>query len=93
MNTTSNSVKRTIRILITSRSIITVACCLIAAGYILMSGPSSMTQSFNPDIFSVRRIVIAPMVCLVGYLLIVVGILRMFSRDLNFGDGSKKNRN
>ena len=41
-----------------------------------MAGPGSNEQSFEPDIFSVRRIVVAPIVCLVGYLLIVVGILR-----------------
>ena len=32
-------------------------------------------QSFNPDIFSTRRIVIAPIFCLAGYLLMIVGIL------------------
>ncbi|MCR5365729.1 MAG: DUF3098 domain-containing protein [Prevotella sp.] len=52
------------------------SCVLIFAGYILMSGPGSTEQSFNPDIFSTRRIVIAPMLCLAGYLLIIVGILR-----------------
>jgi hypothetical protein len=76
MNNVSNSTKRIPNVLLTSRVIIIVACCLIAAGYILMSGPGSNTQSFEPDIFSARRIVIAPIVCLVGYLLIVVGILR-----------------
>lgn len=52
------------------------ACILIVIGYILMSGTSSSAQSFNPDIFSSRRIVIAPMLCLAGYLLMIVGILR-----------------
>ena len=42
----------------------------------LMSGDGTTEQAFNPDIFSTRRIVVAPMVCLAGYLLIVVGILR-----------------
>jgi len=41
-----------------------------------MSGSSSTEQSFNPTIFSTRRIVIAPMLCLAGYLLIILGILR-----------------
>jgi hypothetical protein len=41
-----------------------------------MSGPDSTGESFNPDIFSPRRIVVAPLLCLAGYLLIVVGILR-----------------
>ena len=58
------------------RSIIITACVLIILGYVLMSGPGSTEQSFNPDIFSARRIVIAPILCLTGYLLIIVGILR-----------------
>ena len=65
---------------LTSRHIIIVACVLIVAGYILLAGPDSTRQSFNPDIFSTRRIVIAPMLCLAGYLLIIVGILRRGKR-------------
>ena len=57
------------------RTIIIVACVLIVVGYLLMSGPGSTEQSFNPDIFSTSRIVVAPILCLAGYLLIVVGIL------------------
>ncbi|MBR6716252.1 MAG: DUF3098 domain-containing protein [Prevotella sp.] len=60
---------------ITRRRILIVACILVVAGYILMSGPGSSGQSFCPDIFSVRRVVIAPMLCLSGYLLIIVGII------------------
>lgn len=71
-----NNSNHSLRLVLTSRSILIVACILITAGYILMSGPGSTAQSFNPDIFSIRRIVIAPMLCLTGYLLIVVGILR-----------------
>ena len=59
----------------TSRRIIIAACTLIIAGYILMSGPGSTEQAFNPDIFSPRRIVVAPMLCLAGYLLIIVAIV------------------
>ena len=33
-------------------------------------------QAFNSEIFSFRRIVIAPILCLTGYLLIIVGILK-----------------
>ena len=71
-----NNSNHSLRLVLTSRSILIVACILITAGYILMSGSGSTEQSFNPDIFSIRRIVIAPMLCLTGYLLIVVGILR-----------------
>ena len=62
---------------ITSRHILIVACALIAIGYVFMSGSGSNEQSFNPDIFSARRIVIAPILCLAGYLLIIIGILRI----------------
>jgi hypothetical protein len=59
-----------------SNRIFVVACVLIILGYILMSGLGSTEAYFNPDIFSPRRIVIAPMLCLAGYLLIIVGILK-----------------
>ena len=59
-----------------SNRIFIAACFLILLGYILMSGPGSTESSFNPDIFSTRRIVIAPVLCLAGYLLIIVGILK-----------------
>jgi uncharacterized membrane protein YidH (DUF202 family) len=61
---------------LTSRIILMIACILILIGYVLMSGPGSTENVFNPDIFSVRRIVIAPLLCLSGYMLIIVGILR-----------------
>jgi hypothetical protein len=60
---------------LTSRIILMIACILILIGYVLMSGPGSTENVFNPDIFSVRRIVIAPLLCLSGYMLIIVGIL------------------
>lgn len=56
--------------LFSSHRIIIFACILIAIGYFLMAGFSDF------DIFSPRRIAVAPMLCLSGYLLIVVGILR-----------------
>jgi cytochrome bd-type quinol oxidase subunit 2 len=58
------------------RIIILSAVVFIVVGYLLMSGPGSTEQAFNPNIFSFRRIVIAPVLCLIGYLLIIVGILK-----------------
>ena len=52
-----------------------VAGILILTGYVLMAGPGSTEQAFNPEIFSARRIVVAPAVCLTGYLLVIVAIL------------------
>lgn len=49
---------------------------LIVIGFILMTGPSSSIEGgFEPDIFSTKRIVVAPMVCFFGFLLMIVGIL------------------
>lgn len=49
---------------------------LIVIGFLLMTGPSTTVEGgFEPDIFSTRRIVVAPMVCFTGFLLMIVGIL------------------
>lgn len=48
---------------------------IVILGFILMSGPGSTEAGFNPDIFSVRRIKVAPAVCLVGFLFIIAAIL------------------
>ena len=60
----------------TSTKIFSTAIILIATGYLLMAGSGSTEQQFNPDIFSTRRIIIAPLLCLAGYLLIIVGIIK-----------------
>jgi spore maturation protein SpmA len=50
---------------------------LVIIGFILMSGGGSPDGvSFNPAIFSKQRIVIAPAVTMVGFLLMVYGILK-----------------
>lgn len=69
MNSTSDNTKMK-RKLVNRRQIIAVACILIVVSYLLMAG------SEGSDIFSTRRIVIAPMLCLAGYLLIIMGILK-----------------
>lgn len=76
MTAMSHNTNRILQILLNSRIILLIACMLIIIGYLLMSGDSTTEQAFNPDVFSTRRIVVAPMLCLAGYLLVVVGILR-----------------
>ncbi len=50
----------------------------IVLGYILMSGGGSGDPNvFNAEeIFSPRRITVAPIVCLVGYLFVIYAIMR-----------------
>ena len=79
MNTTSSNtpkIKRPWTALFTRRRIMVAACLLIATGYFLMAGPGSTEQSFCVDIFSPRRIVLAPLLCLSGYLLFILAVLR-----------------
>ena len=49
---------------------------LIILGFLLMAGPGTTFEGgFEPDIFSARRIKVAPLVCLAGFVLMIVGIL------------------
>ena len=56
--------------------LIAVAVVLIVVGFLLMSGGGSKDVSFTPQIFSARRIVIAPLVTVLGFVTMIVGILR-----------------
>lgn len=47
----------------------------LLVGYLLMSGDGSDFSHFCPDIFSPLRIRVAPVLCLIGYLLIPCGIM------------------
>ena len=49
---------------------------VVIIGFLLMSGPGSTDTTYEPDIFSVRRIKIAPVVCLVGFVSIIYAIVR-----------------
>lgn len=49
---------------------------VVVLGFILMSGSSSSEEAFNPDIFSTMRIKVAPIVCLLGFVSLIYGIVR-----------------
>ena len=55
--------------------LIAVAVAVIIIGFVLMTGSPSTATEYNPDIFSFRRITLAPIVCLIGFLLVIVGIV------------------
>ena len=48
---------------------------IVVLGFILMSGAPTTEEAFNPDIFSTRRVVVAPLVSLFGFLFVIVAIL------------------
>ena len=55
---------------------IAVAVACIVFGFLLMSGGGSGDSTFNPEIFSARRIVVAPIVTMIGFVVMIFGILR-----------------
>lgn len=59
----------------TNLIICSIAVLLIVVGLLLMTGPSTTVSGFEPDIFSIRRIRVAPVVALSGFVLMIVGIL------------------
>ena len=48
---------------------------IVVIGFILMSGDSSTTEAYNPDIFSARRIKVAPIVCLGGFVSMIYAVV------------------
>lgn len=65
--------------------LIAIGIIIIIAGLLLMTGPSSTETHFEPDIFSTRRIVVAPIVCFVGFVFMIFAIM--------FKSKDKKNNN
>lgn len=53
----------------------------VIIGLILMSGSGSSETTFNPDIFSVQRIKVAPVVCFLGFAFMIYGILYKKSEE------------
>ena len=52
--------------------LIAVAVACIVLGFILMSGGGSGDNTFNPDIFSARRMVVT----VIGFVMMIFGILK-----------------
>ncbi|MBR2145965.1 MAG: DUF3098 domain-containing protein [Muribaculaceae bacterium] len=48
---------------------------LIVLGFFLMSGSSNEGSTFNADVFSSTRIVVAPLITFLGFVLMVPAIL------------------
>ncbi len=48
---------------------------IVIIGFILMSGAGSDETSFNTEIFSARRIVVAPIVCFLGFVSMIVAVM------------------
>ena len=59
----------------TNYILLAIGMAIVIIGLVLMSGEGSAEGIFNPDIFSVRRIKVAPLVSLFGFVFIMVAIM------------------
>ncbi|MBO7116943.1 MAG: DUF3098 domain-containing protein [Prevotella sp.] len=56
--------------------LLVVGMVVVVIGFILMSGSGSTESAYNPDIFSARRIKVAPVVCLIGFVSMIYAVMR-----------------
>lgn len=55
--------------------LIALSLVVIVLGFVLMMGSASGADTYNPDIFSFRRITVGPMISLFGFIMMIVAIL------------------
>ena len=55
--------------------LLAIGMAIVIIGLVLMSGEGSAEGVFNPDIFSARRIKVAPLVCLFGFVSMVYAVV------------------
>lgn len=59
----------------TNYLIMAVGYLLVVAGFLLMTGPGTTHTHFEPAIFNIRRIGIAPVICVTGFMVLLAGIV------------------
>lgn len=55
--------------------LLAVGMAVVIIGFLLMSGNGSTDTSYEPDIFSARRIKVAPVVCLLGFVSMIYAVV------------------
>ena len=61
--------------------LIAIGVAIVIIGFLLMTGPSTTVDHFEADIFSVRRVRSAPVVCLIGFILMVYAVIAKPKED------------
>lgn len=59
----------------TNYILLIIGAAAIILGFLLMAGPSSTETHFEPDIFSFRRIKLAPAICFFGFMFVICAIM------------------
>lgn len=71
----------------TNYILIAVGVLVVILGFFLMSGDGTTLNGFNADIFSVRRIRVAPVVCFIGFASMIYGIMHKPKDTENVKEG------
>ena len=56
--------------------LLAVGMAVVVIGFLLMSGSGSTETAYDADIFSARRIKVAPLVCLIGFVSMIYAVVR-----------------
>lgn len=56
--------------------LLAIGMAVVIIGFLLMSGAGSTETQFNPDIFSARRIKVAPIVSFLGFVFMIYAVVR-----------------
>ena len=56
--------------------LLAIGMAVVVVGFLLMSGSGSTELAYDPDIFSARRIKVAPLVCLAGFVSMIYAVVR-----------------
>ena len=70
--------------------LLAVGMAVVILGFLLMSGGGSTETAYDPDIFSARRIKVAPLVCLVGFVSMIYAVVRRPKTDKAIEDENKE---
>ena len=70
--------------------LLAVGMAVVIIGFLLMSGSGSTDTAYDPDIFSARRIKVAPVVCLLGFVSMVCAVVYRAKGDNTVVDENKE---
>ena len=71
--------------------LIAIGIAIVIVGLLLMTGPSSTETHFEPDIFSFRRIKLAPTISFLGFVFVIFAI--MYKGKQKDGDDTENKTN
>ena len=55
--------------------LLAIGMAIVVIGFILMAGGGSSQEAYDPEIFSARRIKVAPLVCLFGFVSMIYAVV------------------